>query len=67
MLRFMWNEKEKLFLDYNFKSGKFSTVISAASVYPAFTGITCDKNNTNTLMNRLLLKYGVRQAPPAKM
>lgn len=66
MLRFMWNEKEKLFLDYNFKSGKFSTVISAASVYPAFTGITCDKNNTNNLMNRLLLKYGVSASAPGK-
>lgn len=59
MNEFMWSEDKKMYLDRNFKTGEFSSVISAASLYPYFVGLSLDKDDVKKLIDVLLLEFGI--------
>lgn len=59
MDEFMWSEDKKMYLDRNFKTGEFSSVISLASLYPFFVELTKDKENANLIYDQLILEYGL--------
>ena len=59
MYKYLWDKKQKAFLDYNIKENCFSPVISAASLYPFFVGITDNKSDFKNLFSKLFLKFGV--------
>lgn len=48
-----------IYMDYNFKTGEFSKVLSAASFYPYAFGVSNDKNGALAVLKRLELKRGV--------
>ena len=59
MKKFLWCEAEGLYLDWNFKDEKYGKVKSAASLYPAFVGMTEKLCGEEKLTRDLLLPYGV--------
>ena len=59
MNELLWDDEYKIYCDYNFRTNKFSKVISAASLYPAYVGLTEKKGETEKLVNNLMLKYGI--------
>lgn len=59
MNQFLWNEKEQLYLDWNFDKEYFSPVVSAASLYPLFFKICDSVKGEEKLLHKLLLKYGI--------
>lgn len=59
MNEFMWSEDKKMYLDRNFKTGEFSSVISAASLYPFFVKLTLEKTNLKNILEQLMLEYGI--------
>lgn len=52
------------YLDYNFRTESLSPVISAASFFPAFVGITDDADGIQRLINLMLIKYGISASAP---
>lgn len=59
MDEFLWSKEKGMYLDRNFKTGEFSLVISAASLYPYFVGISFDKKDVIKLIDILLLEFGI--------
>lgn len=59
MKEFMWSDEKNMYLDRNFITGEFSSVISAASLYPFFVKLSTDKENAKSIFERLILKYGI--------
>lgn len=51
MIKYM-RSNDGIMLDYNFETGKLSTIFSAASFYPMFVGIL-DKSDAEALVNKL--------------
>lgn len=59
MNEMLWNDEKEIYCDYNFETNKFSNVISAASIYPAYVGLVKQSEATEKLINSLMLKYGI--------
>lgn len=51
--KYLWNEEEGMFLDYNFVKDEHSKVCSAASFYPLFLGVATKEQAEKTLKNLL--------------
>lgn len=64
MQKYMWNNQEKIYMDWNFKKECFSPIRSAASLYPMFVKLADDISGCEILLNELLLKYGVSSSTP---
>ena len=60
ILKFMFDEKSGVFLDWNYKEERLSPVFSVASFYPFFVGISeqCE-SSVSRLKEKMLTKYGV--------
>lgn len=59
MNEFLWSDEKNMYLDRNFKTGEYSKVISAASLYPFFVKLTLDKENAKSIFEQLFLEYGI--------
>lgn len=59
MDKFLWSEKENIYLDWNFREGYHSKVKSIASLYPLFLKIADGVKGEQKLIEELLLAYGV--------
>ncbi len=59
MKKFLWNEQEGLFMDWNFKENKHSSVKSVASLYPMFVKLADKINGEEQLLKELTLEYGI--------
>lgn len=61
ILKYCWDEKRGLFMDYDYKNNRFSEVASIASFYPLFAGIATKKQAELTIKNLSLFehRYGV--------
>lgn len=59
MKKLLWNEKEQLFMDYNFKENRHSPVKSVASLYPMFVKLCDGVKGEKQLLEDLTLKYGI--------
>lgn len=54
---FLWCEEQGAYLDYNFVTGKFSPVFSAASYYPLFVGLADKIKADKTAQNLKRIEY----------
>lgn len=54
-----WCDEQGVYLDYNFVDGGFSTVLSAASLYPFAFGLSDNADSAQRVLQRLELPYGV--------
>lgn len=45
MNEFLWSNEKKMYLDRNFETGDFSSVVSAASFYPYFVALSSSKED----------------------
>ncbi|MBQ3057486.1 MAG: hypothetical protein IJD00_00880 [Clostridia bacterium] len=59
MQKYLWNEKEQLFMDWNFKDNRHSKVKSVASLYPMFVKLVDDVKGEKQLLADLTLHYGI--------
>lgn len=59
MNKYMLNPENGLYMDWNFREKRFSPVLSAASVYPIFTGLSETGEKEKGLLHRLMLPFGV--------
>ena len=61
MNKFMWNEEQGAFYDYNFTENKKSDILSLAMIYPLFFGLATEEQAESTVKNlaKLELKYGL--------
>ena len=59
MIKYLWNQEKRAFVDYNLRENRFSPVLSAASVYPFYVGLSDNKGDFENLFSKLFLKYGV--------
>lgn len=59
MDKYMLDRATGIYMDYNFSTGKISRILSAASLYPMFVGLSDDRECTAKIINSLFLKYGV--------
>ena len=59
MKQLLWNEKERLYMDWNFKENQHSRVRSAASLYPMFVSMADDVAGEKKLLRDLMTIYGV--------
>lgn len=67
MLELMYDKERGIFLDYNYKEQKFSPVVSAASLYPLFVGLSDSPQKAIELLrDKLILKYGVSACVPGE-
>lgn len=57
--KYCWCDKQGVYLDYNFVDGGFSTVLSAASLYPFAFGLSNNADSAQKVLSRLELPYGV--------
>lgn len=57
--KYMWCDQQGIYLDYNFIDGTYSTVLSAASLYPFAFGLSDDNESAQKVLARLELSYGV--------
>lgn len=57
--KYMLNEKDGVYYDYNFKTREFSPVTSCASLYPYAMGISTDKAGALAALKKLELPYGL--------
>lgn len=63
----MYDKERGNFLDYNYKEQKFSPVVSAASLYPLFVGLSDSPQKAIELLrDKLILKYGVSACVPGE-
>lgn len=51
--------EDGIYLDFNFVENKFSSIVSAISLYPYLFGISNDKNGAKKIFDKLNLEYGV--------
>ena len=51
--------KDGIYLDFNYVDNKFSSILSAISLYPYVFGISNDKEGAKKVFDRLECKYGV--------
>ncbi len=60
ILKYFWDEEEKYFMDYNFRLGKTTGVLSLAGVYPLYFKIatTPQAINMNKKVEEVFLKPG---------
>ena len=61
--RYLYDRKQKLYLDYNFVDKQFSNVISAVSLYPYALGISKDKKGLRKVLQTLEYEHGIAFAP----
>lgn len=59
MEQHMLDRDTGIFYDYNFKDGKFSSVVSCASMYPFAVGLSQDKEAAKKVLERLELEHGI--------
>lgn len=57
--KYMFNSKDGIYYDYDYKANAFSSVISAASLYPYALGISTDAVGLKKVLERLELPYGL--------
>lgn len=59
--KYLWNEERGIFLDYNYRNHKSSSVMSVASLYPLTVGLATKKQAARTVQNLHLLEtqYGI--------
>lgn len=57
--KYMLNPENGVYYDYDFKSGKFSSVVSGASLYPYALGISTDKVGAKNALAKLELPFGL--------
>ena len=57
--KYMRDEETGIYLDYNFKTGKLSETLSAASFYPYALGISTDAESVVKVLEGLDLPYGI--------
>jgi len=55
--KYCWNEKEGLFMDYDFVNKRFPKIRSAASMYPLFVGLATQEQATITREKLNLFEY----------
>ena len=56
---FLWSDEKNMYLDRNFETGVFSPIVSAASLYPYFVGLSFDTDDVKKLIDILLLAFGI--------
>ena len=61
--RYLYDRKQKIYLDYNFVDHKFSNVISAVSLYPYAYGISKNKRGLQKVIQALEYEHGIAFAP----
>lgn len=60
--RFLWDPTRGAFMDYNWREGKTSSVLSAATAYPLFVGLATAaqaRKVSMTLREQLLMPHGL--------
>ena len=55
--KYCWNEKEGLFMDYDFVNKRFHTARSAVSMYPLFVGLATQEQAERTREKLSLFEY----------
>lgn len=65
-MKSLWSEERELFLDYNFRTGKFSDYASVASLFPLFVGIATKEQAEKSLklFDSMELLYGIACGEP---
>ena len=63
MNKYLYDEKQGIYLDSNMVDGGFSEIISAVSVYPYTYGISKDKEGMKKVLGLLEYEYGVTPTP----
>lgn len=56
---YLYDKTRGIYLDYNVVRNRFSSVLSAVSLYPYAFGISEDGNGASAVLKRLELEYGV--------
>lgn len=64
MEKYLWNEKEQLFMDWNFKENRHSSVKSVASLYPMFIKLVDEVKGEKQLLEDLTLERGISCSVP---
>lgn len=59
MNKYLWNDQENIYLDWNFKEKYHSKVKSVASLYPLFVQMADGVNGAEKLIKDMLLPYGI--------
>ena len=59
MKKYLWNDKEQLFLDWNFKDNCHGKVKSVASLYPMFVNLSDEVIGEKQLLEDLTLEHGI--------
>ncbi|MBQ6980363.1 MAG: hypothetical protein IJQ07_06935 [Clostridia bacterium] len=57
--KYLFDKTQGIYLDYNYKSGEFSKVLSVVSFYPYVYGISGDKESAKKILDKLELPCGV--------
>lgn len=60
--KYLKNKENSIYLDYDFKRGKFSETLTVASLYPYAFDISDDKETCRHVFERLDLEYGISTA-----
>ena len=60
--KYLFDKTQGIYLDYNYKSGEFSKILSAVSFYPYVYGISDDKEGAKKILQRLELPCGISPA-----
>ena len=65
-MQLMWNKERELFMDYNFKTDKFSSYATVASFYPMYINLATKEQAEKTLklFDSLNLEYGISAGEP---
>ena len=61
--QYFYDEKQGIYLDYNFVDDKFSEIVSAISAYPYAFGISSDAEGMKKVLKTLEYPYGVTPTP----
>ncbi len=64
MKKYLWNDKEQLFLDWNFKDNCHGKVKSVASLYPMFVKLVDEVKGEKQLLEDLTLEWGISCSVP---
>ena len=59
MDKYLFDESQGIYLDYNFVDDTFSKILSAASFYPYVYGISNDTQGAKKILQRLELPFGI--------
>jgi alpha,alpha-trehalase len=68
MRRWLWDPQDGLYRDYDWRAGRLSPRVSAATLYPLFTGVATPEEAqrvADVLRRQLLAPGGVRTTPVA--